>query len=70
MTGLQKRHFEAAARIVREAPSVERRTIAAAFLALFAGAPRFDVERFWRACFGEAATPSRGDDGPGVVPWP
>lgn len=64
---MQKKHFEQAARIVREAQTADRRTFATAFLALFSDAPRFDAERFWRACFGEASTPSRGDDGPEVL---
>lgn len=61
MTGLQKRHFEAGARIVRAAPVADQRVIAAALVTLFSDAPRFDAERFWRACFGEASTPTRGE---------
>lgn len=54
MTGLQKRHFERAAKIVFEAPPSTRTAIMRAFIRLFSEAPRFDRGRFERACGGDA----------------
>lgn len=59
MTGLQKRHFERAAEIVREAPPSTRTAIMQAFVRLFCEAPRFDRGRFERAC-GDTTLPPVG----------
>ena len=51
MTGMQKRHLELGASIVRGAQPHVREALADAFVRLFREAPRFDAERFRAACF-------------------
>lgn len=55
---MQKRHFERAARIVRDLPEYGRAEVVDAFILLFRAAPRFNEQRFRAAC--APTGPARG----------
>ncbi len=62
---MTKKHFEAAARLVRDARGVYTRGTVAAIEETFVDLfrmfnPRFDADRFRAACRGEDATDSAG----------
>lgn len=50
----ERRHFEEAARLIRQAPEDQRESMTQAYLNMFRGSnPRFDEDRFLRASRGE-----------------